>query len=48
MLAAENGHEAIVKLRLNKGAVVGTNDNDGQTLLALATRNKYADTIQVL
>ena len=36
MLAAEYGHEAVVRLLLDKGADIVARDNDGETLLLLA------------
>jgi ankyrin repeat protein len=36
--AAHNGHEAVVKLLLEKGAELESKDNYGQTLLSLAAQ----------
>jgi ankyrin repeat protein len=39
--AAEKGHEAVVKLLLNKGAEVGIENRGGWTALQLAALNRH-------
>lgn len=47
-LAAGNGHEAIVKLLLDKGARICLSDNNGQTSLSWAATNGHQDIIECL
>jgi ankyrin repeat protein len=46
--AAGNGHEAIVKLLLEKGAKLESKDKDGWTPLSWATRNEHKAIIKLL
>ncbi|KAF7155865.1 hypothetical protein CNMCM5623_008745 [Aspergillus felis] len=46
--AAENGHEAMVKQLLDKGADIDTRDKNGQTPLLLAAANGYEAAVKQL
>jgi hypothetical protein len=46
--AAENGHEAVVKLLLEKGAELETKDMHGWTPLSQATRNGHEAVVKLL
>src|SRR6202034_4113065 len=46
--AARNGHEAVVKLLLEKGAELETKDNNGRTLLLWAARNGHEAVVKLL
>jgi ankyrin repeat protein len=48
MWAAENGHEAVVKLLLEKGAQLETKDEDGHTPLLYATENGHEAVVKLL
>jgi ankyrin repeat protein len=47
-LAAENGHEAIIKLLLKMGAEVGMENRGGWTALQLAVLNGHKGVEQLL
>ena len=47
-LAAENGHEAVVKLLVEKGADLESKDRDGQTPLSLAAMNGHEAVVKLL
>jgi ankyrin repeat protein len=46
--AVEKGHEAVVKLLLNKGAEVGIENRGGWTALQLAALNRHEGLEQLL
>ena len=46
--ATENGHEAVVKLLLDKNADVETKDKYGQTPLSRATKNGHEAVVKLL
>jgi ankyrin repeat protein len=46
--AAENGHEAVVKLLLEKGAELETKDKDGRTPLSWAAESEYEAVVKLL
>jgi len=46
--AAENGHEAVVKLLLKNGAELDSKDNHNQTPLLWATRNGHETVVRLL
>jgi len=47
-LAAERGHEAVVKLLLEKGAALETKDKSGRTPLSLAARRSHEAVVKLL
>jgi ankyrin repeat protein len=48
-LAAEKGHEAVVKLLLETGKVkINSKDENSQTPLSLAAKNKHEAVIKLL
>ena len=47
-LAAQNGHEAVVKLLLEKGAAIDSKDNSGRTPLARAAENGHEAVVKLL
>jgi ankyrin repeat protein len=47
-LATRNGHEAVVKLLLEKGAELESKDNYGQTPLSYATKNGHEAVVKLL
>jgi ankyrin repeat protein len=47
-LAAENGHEAVIKLLLEKNADLESKDKNGQTPLLLAAENGHKAVIKLL
>ena len=46
--AARNGHEAVVKLLLEKGAELETKNTDGRTPLSYAARNGHEAVVELL
>ncbi|ODM18634.1 hypothetical protein SI65_05251 [Aspergillus cristatus] len=48
LLAAENGHEAVVKLLLDKGADKDIKDDDRQTALFMAAQNGHQAVVKLL
>ena len=46
--AAEGGHEAVVKLLLEKGAELETKDNDGWTPLSWAAEKGHEAVVKLL
>jgi ankyrin repeat protein len=46
--SAENEHEAVVKLLLEKGADVQSKDNSGDTPLSMAARNRHQAVMKLL
>ena len=48
MLAAQKGHEQVVRDLLEAGAVVGAQDNDGVTALMFAAQNGHEQVALVL
>jgi ankyrin repeat protein len=47
-LAAENGHETIVQMLIEKGAELETKDSDGRTALQLATMGQHVEVVLIL
>ncbi|GAA92945.1 hypothetical protein AKAW_11057, partial [Aspergillus luchuensis IFO 4308] len=47
-LTAENGHEGIVKMLLERGAVTETQNQNGRTPLSLAAENGYEGIVKML
>ena len=48
MIAAAEGYTGIVQILVNKGANLDEQDNDLDTALVKATRNKYIDIVEIL
>jgi ankyrin repeat protein len=48
LYAAENGHEAVVKLLLEQGAELETKDLDGRTPLSRAVENGHEAVVKLL
>lgn len=46
--AAENGHEAVINLLLEKGAEVDLKDNSGRTPLSWAAENGHKTLVKLL
>ncbi|OCL05848.1 ankyrin, partial [Glonium stellatum] len=42
LLAADKGHEEVVRLLIEKGADVNAKNNEGEAALHLAARNEHA------
>jgi ankyrin repeat protein len=46
--ASENGHEAVVRLLIEKGAAVDSTEKDGQTPLLCASENGHEAVVRLL
>ncbi len=48
IMAAHNGHTAVVEFLFGKGADINAKDNDGQTALMYATKRSFVETVAFL
>ena len=48
VVGCENGHEAVVKLLLEKGAELETKDDNGRTPLSWAAENGHEAVVKLL
>ena len=48
MIAAAEGHKGIVQILVTKGARLDEQDNDFDTALVKATRNKHTEIVEIL